>query len=320
MANQENKPFSAVLTDVLTGEQVHVPLLYRLSDLSAGQMEELQARWPQAEEERRRVVMRHLADLSEENFQVDFAPIFSFGLQDSSPAVRMAALDGLWDTDKTIHIGPITAMMQTDENTEVRALAAATLGHYILLTEWHQIPRAATNRVVEALLAQYDAADTPHSVRRAVLESLGAATHPRVSSLIEDAYDSGDLGQQLSAVFAMGRSADQRWLSTVIDEMSSPLVEMRVEAARAAGGIGDSDALERLEELTEDEDLEVRLAAVYALGQIGGDTAYRVLERIGNDPDAGELHEAVDEALEEMDWLGGELDLSAMEWADEDDL
>lgn len=320
MANQDNKPFSAVLTDLFTGERVSIPLLYRLSDLTAAQMDELRARWPQADEERRRVVMRHLADLCEENFQVDFGPIFSFGLQDSSPAVRMAALDGLWDTEQTAYIGPITALMQTDENTEVRALAAATLGHYILLAEWGQLPRAATTRVVEALLAQYDAADTPHSVRRAVLESLGAATHPRVSSLIEDAYDSGDLGQQLSAVFAMGRSADHRWLPTVIDEMSSPLVEMRVEAARAAGGIGDSDALERLEELTTDEDLEVRLAAVHALGQIGGDIAQRILQRIGDDPDAEELHDAVDEALEEMDWLGGELDLSEMEWADEDDL
>jgi HEAT repeat protein len=320
MANQENKPFSAVLTDLLTGEQVSIPLLYRLSDLSAGQMEEFQALWPQADEERRRVLMRHLADLSEENYQVEFSPIFSFGLQDSNPVVRMAALDGLWDTEQTAYIRPITALMQSDENTEVRALAAATLGHYILLTEWGQMPRAATSRVVEALLAQYDAADTPHAVRRAILESLGAASHPRVSSLIEDAYDSGDLGQQLSAVFAMGRSADQRWLPTVIDEMSSPLVEMRVEAARAAGGIGDSDALERLEELTADEDLEVRLAAVHALGQIGGDTASRILDRIGNDPDAAELHEAVAEALEEMDWLGGELDLSAVEWTDEDDL
>lgn len=319
MTNQDHKNFTAVLTDLLTGERVSVPLLFRLSDLSATQMEELQARWPQADEERRHVVMRHLADLSEENFQVDFGSIFSFGLQDSSPAVRLAALDGLWDTEQTAHIGPITVLMQQDENSEVRALAAATLGHYILLAEWGQMPRAVTGQVVETLLAQYDTADTPHAVRRAVLESLGAATHPRISGLIEDAYDSGDLGQQLSAVFAMGRSADHRWLPTIIDEMSSPLVEMRVEAARAAGGIGDSDALERLEELTDDEDLEVRLAAVHALGQIGGDIAYRVLERIGNDPEAAELHEAVEEALEEMDWLGGELDLPAIKWADEDD-
>src|SRR5688572_17549310 len=156
MANQENKPFSAALADLLTGEQVSVPLLYRLSDLSAGQMDELQARWPQAEEERRRVIMRHLADLSEEKYQVDFSPIFSNGLQDSSQAVRMAALNGLWDNEQAAHIGPITALMQTDENSEVRALAAATLGHFILLTEWGQMPRAATSRVVDALLAQYD--------------------------------------------------------------------------------------------------------------------------------------------------------------------
>lgn len=316
----KNKPFSAVLAEVLTGEQIHLPLLYRLSDLKAGQLAELEALWPQADDERRRVITRHLADLSEESFEVDFGSIFAFALADSSPAVRMAALDGLWDTEQVAYIPTIIGLMQSDENSEVRALAAATLGHYILLTEWGQLPRPATGRVVDALLAQYDTADTPQSVRRAVLESLGAATHPRVSGLIEDAYDSGELGQQLSAVFAMGRSADHRWLATVIDEMSSPLVEMRIEAARAAGSIGDSDALERLEELTEDEDLEVRLAAVHALGQVGGDIALRALERIAEDPDASELHDAVDEALEEMDWVDGELNLSAIDWTDEDDL
>jgi HEAT repeat protein len=101
--------------------------------------------------------------------------------------------------------------------------------------------------------------------------------------------------------------------------MGSPLTDMRLEAARAAGSIGSSDLVPGLEELTEDEELEVRLAAVHALGQIGGDSAFRILERLAEDPDQEELHAAVDEALEEMEWLGGEIGLTLFDVGEEDD-
>ena len=38
---------------------------------------------------------------------------------------------------------------------------------------------------------------------------------------------------QLSALFAMGTSADPRWLPILVDEMESPNSDMRAEAARA---------------------------------------------------------------------------------------
>jgi HEAT repeat protein len=95
----------------------------------------------------------------------------------------------------------------------------------------------------------------------------------------------------------------------VIDEMSSPIVEMRLEAARAAGEIGDKSAIPEVIELTSDEDLEVRLVAVTALGRLGGDIPRRFLEDIIADPDMKELHEVATEALEDVDWLGGVIDL-----------
>jgi HEAT repeat protein len=319
MIRHDTRLFSAVLDALFSDESVSIPLLFRLSDMEPAELAEFSRRWPQQQDERRQVISRHLADISEENFEVDFSPVFAVCMADPLPEVRLAALDGIWDSSNTAVIRPIIDLMEQDDDVRVRALAASTLGHFILMSEWGQLPAKTSEPIVAALLAQLDEPETALQVRRSALESIGAATHPRVAGLIMKAYDSGEEGLQVSAVFAMGKSADSRWSDIVIDEMSSASPEMRLEAARAAGSIGDEEAIAELAELIGDEELEVRLAAVAALGQIGGDLAVKILTEIAEDPDADELYEAVDDALEEIDWLGGDLDLSAFEWDDEEE-
>jgi HEAT repeat protein len=302
------------MTDILealkTSEPVSIPLLYRLSDLNSTELGEFCSEWATIDDERRRVIVRHLADITEENFHVDFSGVFEHCLGDNSPEVRKASLDGLWDNDSVSLIRQIIDVMEEDPDHEVRVLAAATLGHYVLLGEWRQIPASAVDPVVESLLRQIDDKQTIDAIKHAALESVAASGHPRIESLIFDAYDSAYLDAQKSALFAMGRNADSRWINIVVDEMSSPIAEMRLEAVRAAGEIGDEMAVPEVIELTSDEDLEVRLVAVSALGRLGGDLPRRFLEDIAVDPDRKELHEVATEALEEVDWLGGGIDLS----------
>jgi HEAT repeat protein len=307
--NEMTRPFTAVLDALFNDEQVSVPLLYRLSDLTAEEFRQFTSRWAAVPDERRRVITRHLVDISEENYVVDFAPIFAYAFQDPSAPVRIAALDGVWDTTNIALVEPIIAIMQTDSSADVRAAAAAALAHYVLMAEWGELPRKISPRIVAALLAEYEKADSVPPVKRAALEALGAANHPQVSRCIREAYESDDMGMQVSALFAMGSSADEQWLPIILDEGSSDIPEMRLEAARAAGSIGHTDALPMLAKLAADTELEVGLAAVTALGQIGGDVAYRMLTMMAEDPDFEALHEAVDEALEEMDWLGGDFSL-----------
>ncbi|MDX1662819.1 MAG: HEAT repeat domain-containing protein [Candidatus Promineifilaceae bacterium] len=310
--------FPAALERLFDEERVSLSLLYRLSDMTPGEIDHFAARWPEQSDERRRVIARHLADISEENFVVDFSPVFRQLLEDASPAVRLAALDGLWDTTNTAVVSPILERMQKDPDERVRASAAATLGHFVLMGEWGQINKRVAERIVEALLAQIDKEEVADAVRRAVLESLSGAAHPRVPELIDSAYRHGGEAMRASAVFAMGRSADPRWAPIVLDEMMSPQMEMRIEAARAAGSIGQSDFVHRLAELVADDDLEVQLAAVTSLGQIGSEEAYEILRRIAADPDFEYLATAAEEAIEEIEWLGGELDLSLFDWDDDE--
>ena len=316
MKEEKQLPFSSVLEQLFTAEPLPIELLYRLSDMQNDDQASFWSAWTAVPDERRRVIMRHLADISEENFVVDYVLIFTKAINDSFAPVRVAALDGLWDATSISLVRPIIRIMQTDEDVDARAAAASALAHYVLLAEWGQVPASISPTIVEALLAEYDKPDTEIAVKRSTLEALGAANHPRVASIIEDAYESAQLDIQMSAIFAMGNSADPRWLATVIDEMQNPSADMRAEAARAAGTIGGSDAVEALANLLVDEDLSVSLATVEALGEIAGDRPTGLLQALLEDSDFEDLHEAVEETLEEMALLGGDIDF---DWLDVDD-
>ena len=319
--DEKEKAFDVVLEELFKAEQVPIPQLYRLSDMQENDWMAFQAGWTAVSDERRQVIVRHLVDISEDNFIVDFSPIFTLGFEDAVPEVRIAALDGLWDSTDLRLIPRITRLLLEDEDERVRAAAAGALGHYVLLAEWGQLPQRILPGVVETLLAAYDDEETAASVKRVLLESLGATTHPRVNELILEAYEEGDQSMQMSAVFAMGNTANLHWLVTVLGEMESPYEEMRVEAARAAGLIGSSDFVPRLAELAYDEDLAVRVAAVTSLGQIGGDQVQQLLADMLDDEEVveiDELLEVVEEAMEESVMMVGDLNFVDLPLIDED--
>ena len=317
MTSQREQSFPSVLSALFGGDEVPVHLVYRLSDMSKAEFELFQREWLEVSEERRAALVRHMADIAEENYLVEFTPVFAHLFDDSYAAVRIAALDGVWDSTEPRLVRPIIGLLQSDRDVNVRAAAARALAHYVLLAEWGQIRPAVATPAVDALLAEYDRPNAPLEVKRAALEAVAAANHPRVPDMILDAYDDGPNDLQLSALFAMGLTADRRWLPVLDDEMQSPSADFRAEAARAAGGLGSTDSVDALEGLLTDEDPSVTMAAIYALGQIGGDRATELLTRLSQDPDYEELYDAIDEALEEMDLLEGGFDLLAL---DEDDL
>ncbi|MEZ4594239.1 MAG: HEAT repeat domain-containing protein [Chloroflexota bacterium] len=319
---QEERDFAEVLAEIFKADPLPIADLYRLSDMKAEEAALFWAGWTAVSPERRQTIVRHLADISEDNFMVDFAPIFIPSLQDALPEIRVAALDGLWDSTDLRLIPTIIKLMQDDPAEQVRVAAAGSLGHYVLLAEWGQLPERILPNLVETMLAAYEGGETAVAVRRVLLEGLGAADNPRITSLISAAYESRDMAMQLSAVFAMGNSADRRWTVTVMGEMESPYEEMRAEAARAAGTIGNSDFVSKLAELAYDEDLAVQTAAITALGQIGGDEVQRILDEMLEDPEIAEddeLLEVVEAAMEEAAMMAGDFEFADFLFGDDDD-
>jgi HEAT repeat protein len=309
MAQSQKKPFASVLATLLSTDDPSLRLIYDLSDMSPANFDTFKSAWPEASDERRAALARHMADIAEENYVVNFAPVFLHLLSDPLPAVKVAALDGLWDAEDAEMAPTIISLLRDDINVEVRAAAARSLAHFILLGEWGLIDDYNTPLIVDALLAVYEQPRTPDEVRRAALEAMSSVTHPRIAGLIEDAYEEGDNDLQLSAIFAMGNSADNRWLPTLEQELTSESAEFRAEAARACGLLGDEAVVEALEELLTDEDSEVIAAVIEALGQIGGETAFVILSGLSENPDYEEFGEVIDNAMDEMEWAGGEFDL-----------
>ena len=316
MEEESQIPFTDVLIFLFTEESIPIQHLYRISDMEEQQTAEFGKRWSAAPDERRQEIARHLADLSEDNFVVDFAPIFTPMLLDPYAPVRVAALDGLWDCDDENLVDPIINLMADDPMIEVRVGAARSLAHFLMMSEWGQLPGTKVPAVFEALRGTYEDPETALPVKGAALEAMGPLSHPKVGEFIEESFEGSSPELQQSALFAMGTSADPRWLPILLDEMESPIADMRAEAARAVGAIGASESVTQLSELVFDEDEDVARVSMAALAQIGSEQANRVLEELLSDAALSHLHEAAEEAMEDAESMEGELRL--FPWSDND--
>jgi HEAT repeat protein len=294
--------------------------LYNLSDLARAEVQLFQEVWSLLDAGRRRWIIQSLVDIAEASFEVNFDPIFRLGLDDQDEVVRSRAIEGLWENEDLALAGLLVRLLREDPSESVRAAAAASLGRFVLLGELEKIGAAPAMMVENALLgAIYDPQETL-VVRRRAVESIAYSGQAQVRDIIEMAYCDDEEKMRISAVFAMGRSADPLWHEMVVAELGDPNPEMRYEAARACGELEVLAALSALIGLIEaDPDPEVQEMAIWALGRIGGKEARRVLEACCESEDEA-LRQAAEEALDELDLLGGHFDLFLFEsddWADE---
>ena len=287
--------------------------LYGFSDLTRAEAQLFQEVWSCIDAGRRRWIIQSLVDIAEASFEVDFNSIFRLCLNDEDEMVRSRAVEGLWEDEDLTLAGLLVRLLRDDPSESVRAAAATSLGRFVLLGELEKIEAAPAMMVEDALLgAIYDPHETLE-VRRRAVESIAYSGQNQVRDIIEMAYCDDEEEMRISAVFAMGRSADPLWREMVIAELDNPNPEMRYEAARACGELEISAALSALIGLIEaDPDPEVQEMAIWALGRIGGKEARRVLEACCESEDEV-LRQAAEEALDELDFLGGHLDFLLFE-------
>lgn len=280
-----------------------VAKLANLNALSAEERREFERSWPAFDAERRLQILGRLSDLAEDNPELNFDAVHLASIHDPDARVRTAALEGLWEYEGRELIPVLIDLMQTDEDTGVRATAALGLGRYVVLAEFGNLRPSDVPLIEDALTESITDLAEDEEVRGRALESLGARSEPWVRDLIVDAYSSGSHRMQVSAIHAMGRSCDAEWLPDVIQQLQNDDPELRYEAATAAGMIGDEAAVPHLAFLVHDEDSEVQETAVDALAEIGGPEARAVLVRLLSSGDEW-LQEAARDALAHMDLAG----------------
>jgi HEAT repeat protein len=208
----------------------------------------------------------------------------------------------LWDAESHDLVEPILRLAQEDSDQTVQAAAALLLGRFVLMGELGDLSDRIYAQLTDDLLQIYRNVDKALLVRCGALEALAASSHPEILNLVADAYKSGEETLKISAVSAMGRSADPRWEPIIAAELDNVNPSMRYHAARAAGRLELRNLTPQLIDLLEDPDLEVLNICVWALGEIGGESARKSLEPLLDDDELGELVEA---ALDTMDLASG---------------
>ncbi len=274
--------------------------LMQLSNLTAEDLRTVASVWRDIGDERRRDVLARLIDLSEESLEADFSDLFRHCLADESPEVRAKAIEGLWECDDRTLVAPLTALLSQDPSDEVRAGAAAALGKFALLSQTGKMLHKDGERIKQRLMQAVLNGDESLSVRRRAMEAVAPFNTDDVQKVIRDAYNSPVKGMRYSAVYAMGKSCDARWLPIILSELQNADAAMRFEASNACGELGEEPAVPHLIPLFEDDDHQTQVSAIAAVGNIGGSLARKALLRCIKSAD-DLAADAAQEALDNLD-------------------
>lgn len=303
MANQprkQNVTIQHVLAALLDDNNLFPPAYLRqFSDLEGADLESLRSVWAQVSPQRRVALMEDLENLNDSDLVMLFDEVAKLALSDSDPRVRVIALRMLWENGTPELAATLLTMLREDPASDVRAAAASTLGSFVYLGELEEIPEQLHHRIEDALLAVLGGQDET-LVRRRALEALGFSGRGEVEQQIRKAFESEDTDWQASALFAMGRSANNAWAAPVIRSLRSTKMNILLEAVRAAGELELQDARQPLLRIATEEmqDGDLRDAAFWSLSKIGGDEVREAIEQ--------RMEETDDE--EEVEYLEGVLD------------
>ena len=286
LADEDKRPTSQELVD--------------LSDLDATEAAQLADEWPDLALDRRLRLLLDLAELSQDNIELNFDSIYKIGLGDEDAEVREAAIRGLYEYEGRDLISTLTDFLRNDTDPGVRREAAMALGRFALAAELGHLRDEDTTLIRDSLIESAEDTDEDERVRARAIEAVGAISGEDTENLIESIYQEDSLWLKVGAVDAMGRSCNDIWLPVLLQEMLNPAPEMRHAAAFAAGEIGEEDAIEPLKRMAiDDPDREVQLAAIHALSEIGGPLARVALQNILYEGD-DDLREAIQEAMTEV--------------------
>jgi HEAT repeat protein len=297
---QQQLPLNQVIDMALQpGAEVLHANLARLSALGAEALSYFEKQWKKTGAEQRLRLLSAMVSLSEDDLALDFTAIFKLGIEDCEENIRIKALDGLELEDKHTFVRPFIKALRNDESVAVRTTAARALGKFALMAEMEELPDVVGQDLFNALLEVLENAESPLELRRRALESIAPFQQELIEQYIEDYYYHDDPKVKASAIYAMGRNCNPRWLRFVIDEMQNSDSEIRFEAARASGELEDEEAISPLLRLLNDEDAEVQEAAITALGKIGGQDAKKALQQLIHSADP-RIKSAAGSALAEL--------------------
>jgi HEAT repeat protein len=297
--NAELIPFQKVL-DTLLGESEEIPHRYltEFSDIEPASLKSLQETWPRIELSRKLLLLDKLNALANVDTLVSFDDLGRSLLTDDESQVRVRAMHLLVECEDHRLVPTYIDFLTNESDVAVRAEAASMLGIFVQLGEFDDIPDDVHRQIEDVLLEVLNGEDDS-SVRRRALEALGYSSRIEVPVLIESSFKRQDPEWKASAIFAMGRSNDERWADEVLRAIVSEDRRIRLAAVQASGELALKAARPLLLNLLEEEfDEVIAGAAIWSLSQIGGEDVrlylQNLLDNVEDDGQAAFLEEALD--------------------------
>ncbi|GAB4455942.1 MAG: hypothetical protein Kow0070_05100 [Anaerolineales bacterium] len=325
----QNTSFQTVLDSLLdTGKDFPRRYLQYFSDIGPLELKTLLDIWSRVKPDRKLSLLKGLRAAADSDTLVNYDDFARAILHDPEAAVRVQAIRLLDECEDLKLVPAYIELLKNDPDAAVRAEAANALNLFVDLGELEEIPEQTYGEVHAALLESARGADEA-PVRRRALESLGWSSNPEVVELIESAFEGG-VDWKISALTAMGRSADDRWEDRVLRSMLDDNVKIRKAAVQSAGMLALKSArLPLLRMLESEEDGDVMTAVIWSLSQIGGEDVQTYLETLLDQAEDEDLIEFLEDALdnlaftEDLDrfdlFAFNPDDLEALEEVDEDD-
>ena len=256
--------------------------------------------WPRVELSRKLTLLEELDALADSDTLVSFDDFASALLTDPDPQVRTRAIRLLDESEDVKLVPSFLDMLKNDPDVNVRAAAATALNLFVDLGELEEIPESIYHQVEDALLTSITGEDDAR-VRRAALESLGYSSREDVTALIQSFFQREDSHWQVSALIAMGRSADDRWADEITRSLVNENDNIRRAAVQAAGELSlKSTRPLLLRMLSEEEDSSVLSAVIWSLSQIGGEDVRTYLENLLDQMEDEEQIAFLEEALDNL--------------------
>ncbi len=275
--------------------------LEHFSDMAPADLAALMQIWPDLPKNRKRSLLQKLVQRYDEDTLISYEALAAALLDDPDHEVRANALRLLAETGNTHLLPKLIKLTETDSVPEVQAYAAQALGSFVEMGELEEIPTETLRLVEEALLR---AARSGHSdVQRAAIESLGFSSRSEVEVLIENAYEKHDPKWIATALFAMGRSANERWEEQILTNLDNSNLDIQRNAVQAAGELRLAEARQFLLTLLEEEEDDGIIAAtIWSLSQIGGEDVRITIETLLDQTEDDELQDYLEEALSNLDF------------------
>jgi len=299
--NTQPNPFQPVL-DSLLDEKKDFPRkhLQQFSDLGELELKILLDVWQSVSLKRKLALLEGLESLAEDDTLVNFDDLAIALLSDGDSVVRGRAIRLLRECQSPKLVPAYIHLLKNDSDAQTRAEAATALGMFVALGELEEIAEELHDQTETALL-ESASGDEDAKVRRRAHESLGYSSHPEAVKLIESAFQHADPAWQASALYAMARSADNRWDEEVLISLRNENRNVREAAVEAAGQLSVKSAVPiLLQMLEDDDDDDVTSAVIWSLSQIGGEDARTYIENLLDQTEDEEQIEFLEEALENL--------------------